>query len=334
MRNFNTNQTRHFYVAGAVDANVDTNLDIALGTTATGEMYFKYKNADGLLTRSDTIDPKKVVSLKNTAASAMATKLMMHTITVDTNAVTLSSLVGKSISITVTTLGLIDYDASNGISITATITGDSTNTGSASNLYKAIAMALAKAMPKFDPEYPLFKIFIGTTEVTKDTTTVSGTAASIKLVEAPQKYVRGKLSGEPVPFMVSTKAELSEYDVVAWGSEAVAVSDVTGNLVVPANYVLADLEYFAYGERGDYFRGSNWPNDYTPTYAIDPKSATAYNVVTIEYYWAGNVENVQKSPRIIQIAASEANATSLYNSISALVDPTAALASRVTALEH
>ena len=59
MRNFNTNQTRHFYVAGAVDANVDTNLDIALGTTATGEMYFKYKNADGLLTRSDTIDPQE-----------------------------------------------------------------------------------------------------------------------------------------------------------------------------------------------------------------------------------------------------------------------------------
>lgn len=318
MRNFNTNQTRHFYVAGAVDANVDTNLDIALGTTATGEMYFKYKNADGLLTRSDTIDPKKVVSLKNTAAADMATKLMMHTITVDTNAVTLSNLVGKSISITVTTLGLIDYDASNGISITATITGDSTNTGSASNFYKAIAMALAKAMPKFDSQYPLFKIFIGTTEVTKDTTTVSGTAASIKLVEAPQKYVRGKLSGEPVPFSVSTKADLGT-DAVAWHSETVAVSDVSNHTVVPANYVLADLEYFCYGERGDYYRGSNWPNDYTPTYAIDPKSDTAYNVVTIEYYWAGNVENVQKSPRIIQIAASSANASTLYDAIDALV---------------
>ena len=77
MQNFNTNQTRHLYVAGAIDANVDTNLDIALGTTATGEMYFKYKNADGLVTRSDSFDPKKIVSLKHAPAASLAKKLLM-----------------------------------------------------------------------------------------------------------------------------------------------------------------------------------------------------------------------------------------------------------------
>ena len=58
MTNFNTYQTRHFYVAAAVDANVDTNLDIALGATENNEyFFFKYRNADGLLTRSDIINP-------------------------------------------------------------------------------------------------------------------------------------------------------------------------------------------------------------------------------------------------------------------------------------
>ena len=58
MQNFNTNQTRHFYVAKAINANVakDRNAadnaaasagDIALTSTANGEMFFSYKNADG-----------------------------------------------------------------------------------------------------------------------------------------------------------------------------------------------------------------------------------------------------------------------------------------------
>ena len=62
MANFNTNQTRHFYVANAVDASVDTNLDIAVAQAQTGEFFFKYKNADGMLTRSDTIKPENVIS--------------------------------------------------------------------------------------------------------------------------------------------------------------------------------------------------------------------------------------------------------------------------------
>lgn len=326
MQNFNTNQTRHFYVAGAVDSNVDTNLDIALGTMQTGEFFFKYKNADGLVTRSDTIDPKKVVSLKNTSAAAMATKLMAHTITLDTNAVTLANCIGKVFTLSVKTLGLVDYDAADGITITASVTGNATNTASASAFYKDMAMAIAKALPKFDKSYPLFKVFVGTTEITAATTTISGTASSIILVEAAQKYVRGKLSGEPVPFVVSSRLEMSNYEDIPWALEAVAVSAITNNIIVPANYVLADLEYFALGERGDVYRGYNFPNDYTPTYAIDPFGSTAYNVVTIEYYWNGHAENVQKSPRMIQIAASAANATSLYNAVDALVNPSSSTA--------
>ena len=333
MRNFNTNQTRHFYVAGAIDANVDTNLDIAFKVSATGEMFFVYKNADGLLTRTDTIDVKKVKSVNKVAAAAMATKLKMQELQADTNKLTFgasSPLIGKVLNLTITFHGVFDYDMDNSTVVVASVVGDSVNTASASAFYKALAVAIAKALPQNDPKYPMLKVFCSATavtEVTKNTAVgdIAGTATKVILVQGAQKYVRGKLTGEPVPFSVSSKYSPSNVEDIDWLTEASheqKASTVTGNLIVPANYVLADLEYFALGERGDVYRQFNFPNDYTPTYAINPNSGD-YNVLTIEYFWAGNAENVQKSPRLLQIAApaTESNdiVATLYDAVEAAI---------------
>ena len=131
MTNFNTYQTRNLYVAKAIDANVDTACDIALGSTATGEAFFKYMNADGIVTRSDLIYPKNIVSLKKTEAADLATPLMAHKITVDTTAVTLANLVGKAINMNITLHQVISFDESDTLSIVASVVGNSTNTASA-----------------------------------------------------------------------------------------------------------------------------------------------------------------------------------------------------------
>ena len=332
MRNFNTNQTRHFYVAGAVDANVDTNLDIAFKQTATGEMYFVYKNADGLLTRSDTIAVDKVKSVNKVAADDMATPLMMYEVTADTSKLAFqasSPLIGKTLNLSLTFHGLFDYDMDNSTTVVASVVGDSTNTASASAFYKALAIAIAKALPKNDPQYPLVKVFCNATAVTEVTAStkasdISGDATKIYLVQGPQKYVRGKLTGEPVPFSIASKYSPSNVEDIDWlaeGSCDLKKSTVSGCTVVPSNYVLADLEYFSYGERGDMFRGFNFPNNYDTTYSISLDPSTKYNVLTIEYFWAGNVENVQKSPRLLQIAApasvSDDIVTTLYDQVEA-----------------
>ena len=332
MRNFNTNQTRHFYVAGAIDANVDSNLDIALKQTATGEMYFVYKNADGLVTRSDTFSVKKIKSLNKAEADSLATPLMMYELQADTSKLTFqasSPLIGKVLNLSVTLHGVFDYDMDNSMTAVASLVGDSTNTASASAFYKALAIAIAKALPKNDPSYPAVKVFVNATAVTEVTAStvasdIAGDATKIYLVQGPQKYVRGKLSGEPIPFSIATKLELSNVEVIDWlteGSYTLKKSTVTNNTVIPANFVLADLEYFALGERGDVYRGFNYPNDYTPTYAISLDPSTKYNVLSIEYFWAGNAENVQKSPRLIQVAApatvSNDIVTELYDQIDA-----------------
>ena len=271
MQNFNTNQTRHFYVAGAVGSEgaVANNLDIVIaGPIATGEMYFVYKNADGLVTRSDTFDPKKITSLKKTDASNLDKPLMAHTIAIDT-------------------------------------------------FHKDLAIAIAKALPKFDKQYPLIKVYSNGAEVTANTAAadVTGSADGVILVEGLQKYVRGKLTGEPCPFSVAFRLADGNMGDIAWGTDTVAKAAApVSPIVYPGARTLADLEYFALGERGDVYRGSMWPNEYTPTYSID--LSQTYDVLTIEYYWAGGAENVQKSPRMIQVAGPAAVITALQNTLS------------------
>lgn len=306
MANFNTNQTRHFYVAGTdkTGSTISSNLDIQVKQAATGEIYFIYKNADGMITRSDTIPAKNVVSLKKTKAAAMDLPLKMHTIAVDTSAVTLANLVGKTLELIITFSGVYDYDANNTVSCTAVVVGDSTNTANATAFHKALAYAIAQALPQSVAGYPLLKVFSNGTEVLKSTalSDITGAAGGVVLVEAEQKYVRGKLSGEPVPFSVSFKYAPDSYQVIQWGTDTIADSNVSGNTKVNGTHTVADLEYFALGERGDYYRGSEWPNNYEPTYAVD--LSRRYDVMSIEYFWAGGAENVQKSPRMIQVAGA------------------------------
>lgn len=302
MANFNTNQTRHFYVAKAIDSSVATPGDIYLGTTDTGEFFFTYRNADGLLTRSDLIRANSVRSLKKAAAADMDTKLMASTITLDSS-VTLENYVGKAFNLVINLRQFMSYDSSDSIAFTATVIANSTNTADDAAFYTALAKAIALAMPKL-PEAPL-KIFLDGNEITKNTSdedlsTYGAEADSVVLVPAPQKWIRGRMSNEPLEIDVVSSLRDSNVDDIAWASIEVAPSEITDNEVISSSYKIADLEYFALGERGDIYRGSFWPNNYEPTYMVDV--AKQYDMVSIEYYWQGGAENIQKSPRLLEIA--------------------------------
>lgn len=314
MRNFNTNQTRQLYVATTVvDETPAAAGQILLGTALNGDLYFQYMNADGLLTRSDTFNKERIIHLHK--GQQPDGKLLEHTVAIDTSAVTLSDLVGKTLNCSITVSEVFDYDASNTVTFTATVVGNSTNTATAAAFHKALAYAIAQAMPTPDKKYPWLRIYSNGTEVLPTTAEASITGASggVVLKEVPQKYVRGKLTGEPVHFDVSFSMSDGNLDDIVWGTDTVAVSQS----VVPGAYALADLEYFALGERGDYYRGSEWPNEVITTYMVNPNSASPYYVLSIEYYWQGCAENVQKSPRMIQVVSTtQATINSLYNAIS------------------
>ena len=347
MQNFNTNQTRHLYVAGSKVDSVSAasaNTAIALNTSAAGKIFFEYKNADGLIVRSDTIDKDKIASVRfgstnpaeNTGSTGfrkMARPLMAHKIVLDTNEFTFGStdMVGRIFNLKISVHGVFDYDDNNTITAVASVVGDATNTATAGAFYKALAQAIVKVIPQNDPSYPFFTVIMqktttGSSPVTTDTVVPDNAyisdATAIVLVEGPQKYVRGKLSGEPCRLSIASSVygkSVTSYDnavEIAWATttSAAAADILASGTAATLKYVhplnqLCDLEYFSLGERGDVYRGFNFPNDYDVTYAL-PKPTSSnfsdvYRMISIQYYWNGNAENVQKSPRLIEIVGKD-----------------------------
>ena len=326
MANFNTYQTRNLYVVTDLltTGTPDAAGELLMGSTATGEIFFKYFNGDGFATRTDLIRPASIISLKKTKAADMDVKLKMHTIAVDTSAVTLSNLVGKNLSCVITIHQVGSYDMSDTVTITANVVGNSTNTANATAFHKALAGAIALALP--DTKYPLLKVFSNGSEVTKaiaKADSQTGASGGVVLVESPQGYRRGLLSKEAYPFSVAFILHDGNTGDIAWGTDTVADSNISGNTVISGTYELADLEAFTMGERGDDKRGYFYPYNYEPTALID--LTKKYDVVSVEFAWQGNAENIQKSPRMIQFACevsgSGSQATSdaddIYDAIAA-----------------
>lgn len=345
MANFSTNQARHLYFMGdfkstvaAVTGSDGVAGDLALGSSvypgATGEthplstIYFVLRNGDGKIIRSDNINIGCIDYINMKSADELATTLLAHTVTLNDGSATdknggdsvvIADVQGKTVTINVMARQFLDYDPRSALGISASYKVASN--GSASDLYKNLALNLAKSIPNFagDEDYPIFKVFVktsnGTTEVKKSTasSSLNGSYTGIVIVEAGQAniYRRGLIPNEPMPLDVSF--DCSDDDVKLWGIDKVAASEITGNTVIGDGYKIADLEYFCVGERGDIFRMKNWPNNWEYTYQVNP--ASTYDMLTIQYHWKGHAENVQKSPKTIHIVGSSADISDLYDAV-------------------
>ena len=67
-----------------------------------------------------------------------------------------------------------------------------------------------------------------------------------------------------------------------WGVATV----VTPTKTVPDGHLIADLEYFCMGARGDIYRGMGYPNIIHTTYLADPSAV--YDVLDIHYFYTGS----------------------------------------------
>ena len=82
---------------------------------------------------------------------------------------------------------------------------------------------------------------------------------------------------------------------------------------VQDGHEIADLEYFCMGARGDLYRNMGWPNVIHTTYLVDPTQK--YDVLDINYYWAGGAEDVQKSPRTLTLVAVDNGSHTTMNDL-------------------
>lgn len=312
---FSTNQVRHLYVAtklGTVDASTgrmkETDLGAILPTADEGKnhLYFEYMGNGGL-TRSDLIDIKNIICAKATPAAKMARPLKAYKVVLNDDPVGGQDYVLKIAFRQFSSLSDEDIYTKFGMV-------HATNDMSASNFYKELVISLVRNFSREATEVVKFALATegGKTEVTNLTKAaeLTGTYTGVIITEVAQDWVLGTKPQRAVYFDVLPSTIVVDGDEVVWGTvEKVDSKEKVGN-----GKIIADLEYFCMGERGDQYRNIGWPNVIPTKYMVDPTKE--YATLDIHYAYVGANESVQKSEKDITIVCD--NVTVLNNIIGAV----------------
>ena len=101
----------------------------------------------------------------------------------------------------------------------------------------------------------------------------------------------------PVYFDVIPTTITLNGDEVIWGT-VTDTTDVTNDYITNSKN-LADLEWFCMGERGDQYRGMNYPNNIHTQYMLDVSKE--YDTLDIHYYFSDEGVGVQRSEKLLTI---------------------------------
>ena len=317
---FSTNQTRQLYVVttdGGLKSSSILTTDKAgsilpKGDNKKSHFYLEYKGVAGLM-RSDLVDVKNILYAKATDADAMARELKAYTVTLDTEVNGGSPVAGQDYMLRIAFrqyVGMSDEDQYFKYGIAHAYAGMT-----ASKLYEVLAVSLAK---NFSRElYPLVDItlvkdnndkvpVLKNGEIQKfETATLKG----ILINEVEQEWTLGVKACVPVYFTVFPQTIIVDGDERIWGK----VEETASSGKVENGKIIADLEYFCMGERGDQYRNVGWPHVIPTKYLVNPTNK--YNIIDIHYAWQGAGENVQKSEKTISIAVPKIGATNSVSNV-------------------
>lgn len=303
--NFSTNQARHLFVANSYEDQSLTSSSaagaITLKSTQDNDIYFSYKGKGGLL-RSDLINVKNLISVKATDAAKMRRPLKSVVMTLKDGHTIVAGqdYILRVVISQFSSLGeesdYIKFGAVRGISGM-----------SESDFYKTMALSLARNFSKEITDF--FTIHLNMdaedvgdpTEVEVTATTKSesltDTYTGIALTEKEQDWVLGIKASVPVNFRVVGNTVTDNKVEVEWLSQTEVDADTVGN-----GKVIADLEYFCMGERGDIYRNVGWPYVIKTEYMVDPTQE--YYTLDIHYAYVGSNESVQKSEKDLTIVST------------------------------
>jgi hypothetical protein len=302
MATYSVNQVRHLYVAKNLKTAV-TQLAAAGDIlpkvdSAKSTMYFQYFSPAGVIESSDKIDIKNITYAKSTSSQALVKKLDRYQVVLDSAINAGAPVAGQDYLLRLAFrqyVGLSPEDQYWKFGMVHAVSGMT-----ASDFYKAMALSLARNIAR--EATPLVTIYLvasgpAYTTVTIDTdpATLTDTYTGIQIEQVAQDWILGVMPQGYIPFAVQPTNITLEGDERIWGT----VTTVTPINSVQNGHDIADLEYFAMGARGDFYRNMGWPNVIHTTYLVDPTQK--YDTLDISYYWAGGAEDVQKSPRTITL---------------------------------
>lgn len=320
---FSVNQVRNLYVATEVVDDLEALKDAKVGAITVGgvenkNFYFQHKGHGGV-TRSDMIKANCVLCVKHIAAAKLATPLMQAEIKLSKDVNGGVVVPGQDYILRLVIrqfAGMSDEDT---YIKHACVHGTSAMAADESEFYKELALSLAKNFSRELTKLFTFELSDGT-EVTPNMkkSDLTGSYTSVVIKEYPQDWTLGVKQQVPVYFEVyPTTVEVDGVEVI-WGE----VDEDTGKVeltetgdVLPNSKKIADLEYFAHGERGDIYRNIGWPDVIPTKYIVDPENEDGYDVLEIHFAYKGGGENPQLSEKDIEIVGDEATISSLVDKV-------------------
>jgi len=286
---FTSNQVNHVYVAKDVQASALSAVgDIMCKKTADNELYFLYKNAEGQNVRSDLIPIKNIMWARAVGGEHRSQKrgLKQYVVwvpTIDTNASHDNNDIGKTFCLTFEiTLheGIETVYRKQAFAIIKT-------SDSKGDVIDRLLESLNRNFEKDDYVKDLFTF-------AKTTATVGGSSQAVLTVterSQSSKYKVGLYANNGVNFTLS--------------SEEFNIENPTNASYIGNSYDIADLEYFALGERGDLYRNVGWPNSFPSKTLATYGDSVVYNLLQIHFAFTDSNEGVQKSEKDITIAIPE-----------------------------
>lgn len=285
--NFRTNQVLQFYV------NNDKNTVALVDKTADKGIFWFTNTQNGkVVSRTDVVEKDKVLYATYATAASMQIPTKKFTVAAPAEVVAGQDYVVK--------VEFTNYQGMGDMDMTVKVgAAHATANTDAKKLMDEIAWTLEKNLKS---EYaPLV------------TVTVDG-SNNLVIEEALQdEWVLGVTPNEGVNFRVYVAP------IVVDGEEVFDWTTITkdnGTEVIKNGRKMADLEYFAMGERGDQYRMVGWPNVIRTNYLIDPEKE--YDAITIHYAFVDSNEGVQKSERDLMIVGEAAKLASIKTFVEGL----------------
>ena len=318
MAAFSVHQVRQLYVANAYKENLaalNNAGDITVVKTNEGDaMYFQYMGALLDKMRSDLIKVDNITNLTATKAEDIATKLKGYTLTLDPAVNGGQPVAGQDYILRLAFrefIGMSEADQYFKYGMVHVFSGLS-----ASDFYKEMALSLAKNISKDTTTLVDIYLYDGSTSTKVEASTkkssLTGTYTAIRFVEAVQPWNLGTMPQAVIPFEVQPVNVTVDGDQRIWGK----VDSYNPQVSLPEGQLIADLEYFCMGERGDQYRNMGWPNVIPTKYLVDPSKK--YDVLNIHYFYTGDGISVQKSEKDIQIVVPRPGEKD-YTNINALI---------------
>lgn len=303
---FSTNQVRQLYVALA-NGQLTNAGDLKVNKTTDGkQLYFTYVGAMGDTMRSDLIDIDKITSITIKKASAMAKKRVCHLVTLDSAVNDGKPITGQDYILRLLFRQYVGMSEANTMNKYGEVHVATDMT--ASDFYKKMAISVVQNCSKDINNLVEVELQTSDSTVPVSITTreadLGGTYTGILIYEGKLVWRLGRVSQGTIPFECQFVDVVYNGDEVKWGVTSLVP---TKDKALPQGELIADLEYFCMGERGDIYRNMGWPNAIETKYLVDPTKT--YDVITIHYHYEGTGLSSDKSEKDIQIAALKANDT-------------------------